>query len=583
MVLQSFIQYKAFSQSADVQRLSTRSVKQPNGPSRAASTLVEQDVATGGKRTTDSAAVGAVAGKEQLEDSRSRGVGDTAAEEIDEERVAAKEKFGSDGKDEFLVDWDGSRDPLNPQNWSWFKKWSIVLLVSQIAIIVGVAAGIDSAAAQEAAARFQVSEEVMELQTAIFLVGFGVAAPFLGPLSEIGGRLPVYVITLGAFCLFEVGSALAPNIQTRVILRFFAGFFGSTPLSNAGGSLADIVGPTERTFVFPVFAAAGFLGPSLGPAIGGYLGYKVGQEWCDWLMAIWGGAAVILVALFMPETFAPSLLRMKALQIRKATGDERYTTALERARKDTPFIQHLRHAFAMPFKLLFLEPIVFFVALYMTVVYIVLFGAFEAYPLIFEPFDLNPGEIGLTFIAIAIGIGIAATPTPLVYKRYLRVQASLRQSSLERATNKDEEAKSGTLKVPPEERLILAMCLSWLVPVGLFWQAWTAYASIGPWPCIVAGLVWGIGVLSIFISSYQYVIDVYNVWSASALGSLTFLRYIISGGAIMWTRPLFMSIGTHWALSFYGFLSIVMTIIPFAFYVYGKRIRSWSRYALSPV
>ncbi|PWN46302.1 MFS general substrate transporter [Ceraceosorus guamensis] len=528
MVLQSFIQYKAFSQSADVQRLSTRNVKQPSGPSRAASTLVEQDVATGGKRTSD----------------------------IDEERVAAKEKSSSDGKDEFLVDWDGSRDPLNPQNWSWFKKWSIVLLVSQIAIIVGVAAGIDSSAAQEAAARFEVSEEVMELQTAIFLVGFGVAAPFLGPLSEIGGRLPVYVITLGAFCLFEVGSALAPNIQTRVILRFFAGFFGSTPLSNAGGSLADIVGPTERTFVFPVFAAAGFLGPSLGPAIGGYLGYKVGQEWCDWLMAIWGGAIVILVALFMPETFAPSLLRMKALQIRKATGDERYTTALERARKDTPFIQHLRHAFAMPFKLLFLEPIVFFVALYMTVVYIVLFGAFEAYPLIFEPFDLNPGEIGLTFIAIAIGIGIAATPTPLVYKRYL---------------------------LPPEERLILAMCLSWLVPVGLFWQAWTAYASIGPWPCIVAGLVWGIGVLSIFISSYQYVIDVYNVWSASALGSLTFLRYIVSGGGIMWTRPLFMSIGTHWALSFYGFLSVVMTIIPFAFYVYGKRIRSWSRYALSPV
>lgn len=533
MVLQTFIQYKAFGQSEQVQRVSKRSLppKQANdAPPNRPSSLVEQQSVSRAGTVAGSEAVSAGDGAsgqtqgEQLADPRSKGAGETAAEEIDDERVEAQEKTGEQGGDAFLVDWDGSQDPLNPQNWSWSKKWCIVLLVSQIAVVVGVAAGIDSAAAQEAALRFQVSEEVMELQTAVFLVGFGVAAPFLGPLSEIGGRLPVYVITLGAFCLFEVGSALAPNIQTRIILRFFAGFFGSTPLSNAGGSLADLVGPADRTFVFPVFAASGFLGPSLGPTIGGYLGYKVGQEWCDWLMAIWGGALVLLVALFMPETFAPSLLRMKAVQIRKATGDSRYTTALERARQDTPFIQHLRHAFAMPFKLLLLEPIVFFIALYMTVVYIVLFGAFEAYPLIFEPYQLNPGEIGLTFIAIAIGICIAATPTPWLYKRYLRIQSALRDSSLERACDAESKEKAKQLQVPPEERLLLAMCLSWLVPVGLFWQAWTAYASIGPWPCIVAGLVWGIGVLSIFISSYQYVIDVYNVWSASALASLTFLR-----------------------------------------------------------
>lgn len=63
-------------------------------------------------------------------------------------------------------------------------------------------------------------------------------------------------------------AALAPNIQTRIVLRFFAGFFGSTPLTNAGGSIADIVDNRERTFEFPIFADAGFLGPSLGPVLG---------------------------------------------------------------------------------------------------------------------------------------------------------------------------------------------------------------------------------------------------------------------------------------------------------------------------
>lgn len=66
------------------------------------------------------------------------------------------------------------------------------------------------------------------------------------------------------FFLFQIGSALATNIQTRVILRFFAGLAGSTPLSNAGGSLADVVDARQRTFVFPIFACAGFMGPTLG-------------------------------------------------------------------------------------------------------------------------------------------------------------------------------------------------------------------------------------------------------------------------------------------------------------------------------
>lgn len=159
----------------------------------------------------------------------------------------------------------------------------------------------------------------------------------------------MYAITLLLFVLFEVGSGLAKNIQTRVILRFFAGFFGSTPLSNAGGSIADVVNARQRTFVFPVFANAGFLGPILGPVIGGYLGMNVGQAWCDYLTAIWGAATLAVVVCFMPETYGPVLLRMKAAQVRKATGDNRYKSALEMEREKVPFKAHFKHVIALPF------------------------------------------------------------------------------------------------------------------------------------------------------------------------------------------------------------------------------------------
>jgi MFS family permease len=93
----------------------------------------------------------------------------------------------------------------------------------------------------------------------------------------------------------------------------------------------------------------------LGPVIGGYVGVKIGQEWCDWITAIWAGATLVVLLLFMPETYAPVLLKMKAENIRKATGDKRYKTALEFDREKVPFKQHFKHAIALPFLYLICE------------------------------------------------------------------------------------------------------------------------------------------------------------------------------------------------------------------------------------
>jgi len=68
-----------------------------------------------------------------------------------------------------------------------------------------------------------------------------------------------------------MASALAPNIGAQLAFRFLAGFFGSTPLTCAGGSIADMWNPLERVYAFPIFANAAFTGPVLGPVIGGFV------------------------------------------------------------------------------------------------------------------------------------------------------------------------------------------------------------------------------------------------------------------------------------------------------------------------
>ncbi|GAA6001804.1 hypothetical protein JCM10207_002328 [Rhodosporidiobolus poonsookiae] len=465
-------------------------------------------------------------------------------------------------QDLFLVDFVPN-DPLDPKNWSLTRRWIYTFMIAHIALAVGVAGAINSAAAPFAAEALGVSEEVALLDTALFLTGFGVAAPIVGPLSEVAGRNPVYIITLLLFTLFEIGAACTTTIYARCIVRFFAGLAGATPLSNAGGSLADMWRPSERVFAFPAFAVSGFLGPAIGPVLGGWIGERYRYEWCDWVTAIWGALVLVTTALFLPETLAPAILKLKAQAIRKRTGDDRYRTALEKLREQIPFRVHFVDALQRPFKMLVLEPIVIFFSLYMSVVYIVLFGDLVAYSYIFEPYSLSDGVLGLTFLAIIVGLLIMGALIPLIYRFHLRAEAKA-----------EREGRS----LQPEQHLWIAMWGTWLIPISLFWGAWTSRESISIWSTLVSQVLFGTGILAVFIASYQYMIDAYLATAASALAVLTFVRYPISGGAVLFTGPMYKSLGRHWAMSLLAFISLAMSAIPFVFYRYGPRIRSWSRY-----
>ena len=58
---------------------------------------------------------------------------------------------------------------------------------------------------------------------------------FWGPGSELVGRKPVFVVAMTAYTLSILGQALAPNIETLLVTRFFSGFFAVAPLTNSGG------------------------------------------------------------------------------------------------------------------------------------------------------------------------------------------------------------------------------------------------------------------------------------------------------------------------------------------------------------
>ena len=377
----------------------------------------------------------------------------------------------------------------------------------------------------------------------------------------------MYITTLSLYMIFVMASALAPNIGAQLVFRFIAGFFGSTPLTCAGGSISDLWDPMERVYAFPVFANAAFMGPIFGPVVGGFIGESslVSWRWTEWVTLIISGLVLVSIVFLQPETYAPILLKWKASHLRALTGDERYKAEVE-IREET-FLLRLRKALYRPFLLTFREPVIMLLALYLTVIYIILFTFLNGYAFIFtETYGFSEGITGLSFIGIGIGLCLASLLVPFIYMFAKRDLAKIKTQ--------------GGTRLPPEFRLWFAMLGAPAIPISLFWMGWTAYPSISYWSPLVASVVFGYGILCVFISSYQYIIDSYESYSASALASVTLIRYVAAGGSVAYAIPIYENLGVHWTLTIMGAISALCVPLPYLFFVFGPRIRKRSKYAV---
>ena len=79
-------------------------------------------------------------------------------------------------------------------------------------------------------------------------------------------------------------------------------------------------------------------------------------------------------------------------------------------------------------------------------------------------------------------------------------------------------------KAKPEAPLDPALIGSVLLPIGLFWSAWSTYLMVHWIVSVLGGAVFGFGQVLLFISLINYVVDAYTVYAASALAANAILR-----------------------------------------------------------
>jgi multidrug resistance protein len=237
----------------------------------------------------------------------------------------------------------------------------------------------------------------------VWILGYFFGPLFLGPLSELYGRLPVYWVCNVLFTIFNIASALSPSLSALVVFRFLAGTFGRCPITIGAGTLGDLIRPRSRGKIIAIWSLGPILGPIIGPIAGGYLGESAGWRWICWTLAIASGIGSLDSFACQEETYPPTLLARKTKRLIKETGNHNLKAKTDLDANRTPS-QVFGRAIIRPLKLLFLSPTVSVLSIYVGVVYGFVYLLFTTFPLLFQvQYGFDTGEIGLTYVGLGLG------------------------------------------------------------------------------------------------------------------------------------------------------------------------------------
>jgi multidrug resistance protein len=443
------------------------------------------------------------------------------------------------------------------------RKWAATFIVSSFTLLSPVSSSMISPALPAISDEFNITSKVeAALTLSIFVLAYAIGPLFLGPLSEIYGRVVILQLSNLFYLAWNIGCGFAQNSGQLMAFRFLSGLGGSTPLAIGGGLLSDCFYPEQRGRAISIYSLAPLLGPAIGPIAGGFIAQDTTWRWCFWSTSIFTAAVQACGFFFLQETYAPKLLAWKRDKLRKETGNADLHTEYDSP--DKTFFKILETALQRPFKLLGTQPIVQVLACYMAYLYGLMYLMLSTFPTLWSMrYHQSVGVGSLHFIAMGLGFFLGT-----------QISAPLNDIIYRRLKKKNNDVGK------PEFRVPLMIPASFLVPIGLFWYGWSAQAKVH-WIIPDIGIViFSAGTIVGFQCIQTYLVDSYTRYAASAVAAATVLRSLAGFGFPLFAPAMFNALDYGWTGSLLAFVAIGLGVpAPFLLWRFGARLRARSQYA----
>lgn len=454
---------------------------------------------------------------------------------------------------------------MNPKNWPPKKKWATTACIASFTFLSPLASTMIAPALGQIERDFNITSELEgQITLSIFVLAYAIGPMVLGPLSELYGRAKISQGSNVVFLIFNTACGFAQNKSEMIAFRFLAGLGGSAPLALGGGVLGDIFKPEERGKAMGLYALGPLLGPAVGPIVGGWVAQYSTWRWMFYASSIVNVIILGFGFVYFKESYAPYILHKKAKKLRQQTGNEGLRAPGEDDLHMPPY-KKISKTVWRAFGMLFNQPIVQVMALYMAFSYGVLYLMLATYPMLWATqYGEKPGIAGLNYISLGIGFFIGA---PVCGKASDTVYKKLK----EKAPNKQGQ---------PEFRMPLVIATSFLVPIGLCIYGWSAQAHTHWIVPNIGAFIFGIGTIAAFQCVTTYLVDTYMRFAASAVAAVTVLRSLFGFVFPIFAPAMFNALGYGWGNTVLAFAAIGIGLpTPILLWIWGKSLRKRSSLA----
>ncbi|MCY4088373.1 MAG: MFS transporter [Actinomycetia bacterium] len=138
-----------------------------------------------------------------------------------------------------------------------------------------------------------------------YLIGYTVAMPLAGRLSDVYGRVRMFQVALLVFSIGSALVAIAPDFSWIVSARVLQAIGGGATVPIGLAMAVGAVAPQRRGIALGLVAASAEAGSVLGPLYGGAIIELIGWRWIFWLDI---PQSLILIALLaiLPNRASPA-------------------------------------------------------------------------------------------------------------------------------------------------------------------------------------------------------------------------------------------------------------------------------------
>lgn len=142
----------------------------------------------------------------------------------------------------------------------------------------------------------------VQLSLIVFFLSLGICQLIYGPVSDMTGRkLPLY-FGLVLFSAASIGCALAPDIETLIVLRFLQGVGACAGMVVPRAIVRDLHTGIDATRMMSLLMLVFSVSPILAPLFGSVVIATLGWRWVFWIVLVAGLLALAMIWAYLPET-----------------------------------------------------------------------------------------------------------------------------------------------------------------------------------------------------------------------------------------------------------------------------------------